>query len=161
MACSNTMSGAMLLPRGHALESMARDEVFRIAGEALRNAFYHAGARQIEVELSCVPRLHECCSHAQLVCEQTLWDSRFRPVLGSAASLSRPRRNEASITTAHRPAEARADHLPSAYEVRNFLTRPAVSPGFSSGKKWPPFTACPSARGAHCRHIPSGPPSWS
>jgi signal transduction histidine kinase/ligand-binding sensor domain-containing protein len=31
---------------------MARDEVFRIAGEALRNAFHHAGAKHIEVELS-------------------------------------------------------------------------------------------------------------
>jgi signal transduction histidine kinase len=28
-----------------------RDEIFRIAGEALRNAFRHAGAQQIEVEL--------------------------------------------------------------------------------------------------------------
>jgi signal transduction histidine kinase/ligand-binding sensor domain-containing protein len=34
------------------LRPMARDEVFRIAGEALRNAFQHAAAKQIEVELS-------------------------------------------------------------------------------------------------------------
>jgi hypothetical protein len=33
------------------LHPIVRDEVFRIAGEALRNAFRHAGARQIEVEL--------------------------------------------------------------------------------------------------------------
>jgi signal transduction histidine kinase len=35
-----------------ALHPIVRDEAFRIAGEALRNAFRHAGARHIEVELS-------------------------------------------------------------------------------------------------------------
>jgi len=35
----------------HALHPIVRDEVFRIAGEALRNAFRHAGAKQIEVEI--------------------------------------------------------------------------------------------------------------
>lgn len=34
-----------------ALHPIVRDEVFRIAGEALRNAFRHAGAKQVEVEL--------------------------------------------------------------------------------------------------------------
>ncbi|HEV2979067.1 MAG TPA: ATP-binding protein, partial [Casimicrobiaceae bacterium] len=34
-----------------ALHPIVRDEVFRIAGEALRNAFRHADAKQIEVEL--------------------------------------------------------------------------------------------------------------
>jgi signal transduction histidine kinase/ligand-binding sensor domain-containing protein len=34
-----------------ALHPIVRDEVFRIAGEALRNSFGHAAARQIEVEL--------------------------------------------------------------------------------------------------------------
>ena len=34
-----------------ALHPIVRDEVFRIAGEALRNAFRHAAAKQIEVEL--------------------------------------------------------------------------------------------------------------
>lgn len=34
-----------------ALHPIVRDEVFRIAGEALRNAFKHAGAKQIEFEL--------------------------------------------------------------------------------------------------------------
>ena len=34
-----------------ALHPIVRDEVFRIAGEALRNAFRHAAARRIEVEL--------------------------------------------------------------------------------------------------------------
>jgi signal transduction histidine kinase/ligand-binding sensor domain-containing protein len=34
-----------------ALHPIVRDEVFRIAGEALRNAFHHAAAKQIEVEL--------------------------------------------------------------------------------------------------------------
>jgi signal transduction histidine kinase len=34
-----------------ALHPIVRDEVFRIAGEALRNAFRHSTARQIEVEL--------------------------------------------------------------------------------------------------------------
>ncbi|HVN85211.1 MAG TPA: sensor histidine kinase, partial [Candidatus Binatia bacterium] len=33
------------------LHPIVRDEVFRIAGEALRNAFRHAQAKQIEVEL--------------------------------------------------------------------------------------------------------------
>jgi signal transduction histidine kinase len=33
------------------LHPLLRDEIFRIAGEALRNAFRHAGAKQIEVEL--------------------------------------------------------------------------------------------------------------
>jgi signal transduction histidine kinase len=33
------------------LRPIVRDEMFRIAGEALRNAFQHAGAKQIEVEL--------------------------------------------------------------------------------------------------------------
>ena len=34
-----------------ALHPIVRDEVFRIAGEALRNAVHHSGAKQIEVEL--------------------------------------------------------------------------------------------------------------
>ncbi len=34
-----------------ALHPIVRDEVFRIAGEALRNAFRHAAAKQVEVEL--------------------------------------------------------------------------------------------------------------
>jgi signal transduction histidine kinase len=34
-----------------ALHPIVRDETFRIAGEALRNAFRHAEARQIEVEI--------------------------------------------------------------------------------------------------------------
>jgi hypothetical protein len=46
------------------------------------------------------------------------------------------------------------------YVGRKFVTRATVSSGFSSGKKWPPLMACPSARGAHCRQIPSGPPSF-
>jgi signal transduction histidine kinase len=33
------------------LHPILRDEVYRIAGEALRNAFRHAGARRIEVEI--------------------------------------------------------------------------------------------------------------
>src|SRR5580700_10427134 len=40
---------------------------------------------------------------------------------------------------------------------RNCLTRTSVSSGFSSGKKCPPFIACPSACGAHCRQIPGAP----
>ena len=35
--------------------------------------------------------------------------------------------------------------------------RAAVSSGFSSGKKCPPFIACPCACGAHCRQIPGAP----
>lgn len=34
-----------------ALHPLVRDETFRIAGEALRNAFHHADAKQIEVEI--------------------------------------------------------------------------------------------------------------
>jgi signal transduction histidine kinase len=33
------------------LHPILRDDVFRIGGEALRNAFRHAGAKRIEVEL--------------------------------------------------------------------------------------------------------------
>jgi signal transduction histidine kinase len=33
------------------LHPMLRDEIYRIAGEALRNAFHHAHARRIEVEI--------------------------------------------------------------------------------------------------------------
>ena len=32
-------------------DPIVRDELYRIATEALRNAFLHAGAKQIEVEL--------------------------------------------------------------------------------------------------------------
>jgi signal transduction histidine kinase len=39
-----------------ALHPLVRDETFRIAGEALRNAFHHAEARQIEVEIRYDPR---------------------------------------------------------------------------------------------------------
>jgi signal transduction histidine kinase/ligand-binding sensor domain-containing protein len=39
-----------------ALHPIVRDETFRIAGEALRNAFRHAQARQIEVELRYDPQ---------------------------------------------------------------------------------------------------------
>jgi signal transduction histidine kinase len=38
-----------------ALHPLVRDEVFRIAGEALRNALRHAGASQIEVEVAYGP----------------------------------------------------------------------------------------------------------
>ncbi len=43
----------------------------------------------------------------------------------------------------------------------NCLMRTAVSSGFSSGKKWPPFTACPCTFGAHCFQMPSAPPSFA
>ena len=33
------------------LHPVLRDEVYRVAGEALRNAFYHADAEHIEVEI--------------------------------------------------------------------------------------------------------------
>jgi signal transduction histidine kinase len=38
------------------LHPILRDEIFRIAGEALRNAFHHAGASRIEVEVRYDPR---------------------------------------------------------------------------------------------------------
>lgn len=38
------------------LHPLVRDEAFRIAGEALRNAFHHAQARQIDVEIHYDPR---------------------------------------------------------------------------------------------------------
>jgi signal transduction histidine kinase len=38
------------------LAPLVRDEVYRIAGEALRNAFWHAQASQIEVEIRYDPR---------------------------------------------------------------------------------------------------------
>ena len=53
-----------------------------------------------------------------------------------------------------------AVQLTKAYAERNVAMMAAVSSGFSSGKKWPPFIACPSARGAHWRQIPKGPPSF-
>lgn len=37
--------------RPRALHPLVRDETFRIAGEALRNAFHHAAAKQIDVEI--------------------------------------------------------------------------------------------------------------
>jgi signal transduction histidine kinase/ligand-binding sensor domain-containing protein len=37
--------------RAQALHPLVRDETFRIAGEALRNAFHHADAKRIEVEI--------------------------------------------------------------------------------------------------------------
>lgn len=48
---SETVLRVELLGTPRALHPIVRDEVFRIAGEALRNAFRHASARQIEVEL--------------------------------------------------------------------------------------------------------------
>src|SRR5262249_36738493 len=39
---------------------------------------------------------------------------------------------------------------------RNCLMRTAVSSGFSSGKKWPPFMACPRTRGVHSRQSQAG-----
>jgi signal transduction histidine kinase len=38
------------------LHPILRDEIYRIAAEALRNAFHHAGARRIEVEIRYGPR---------------------------------------------------------------------------------------------------------
>jgi signal transduction histidine kinase/ligand-binding sensor domain-containing protein len=50
---TDTSSGLRVQVEGTArtLHPIVRDEIFRIAGEALRNAFRHAGAKQIEVEL--------------------------------------------------------------------------------------------------------------
>ena len=52
-AGADTSSGLRVQVEGAArtLRPIVRDEIFRIAGEALRNAFRHAGAKQIEVEL--------------------------------------------------------------------------------------------------------------
>ena len=52
-AGSDPSSGLRVQVEGTArtLHPIVRDEIFRIAGEALRNAFRHAGAQQIEVEL--------------------------------------------------------------------------------------------------------------
>jgi signal transduction histidine kinase/ligand-binding sensor domain-containing protein len=52
-AGADTASGLRVQVEGMArtLHPIVRDEIFRIAGEALRNAFRHAGAKQIEVEL--------------------------------------------------------------------------------------------------------------
>ena len=38
------------------LHPIIRDEVYRIAGEALRNAFRHAQARQVKLEVHCDER---------------------------------------------------------------------------------------------------------
>lgn len=52
-AGADTTSGLRVQVEGTArtLRPIVRDEIFRIAGEALRNAFQHADARQIEVEV--------------------------------------------------------------------------------------------------------------
>ena len=52
-ASSHTSIGLQVDVGGapQALHSIVRDEAYRIAGEALRNAFRHAQAKQIEVEL--------------------------------------------------------------------------------------------------------------
>ena len=44
---------------------------------------------------------------------------------------------------------------------RNSFRISVVSVGFSSGKKCPPFMACPCTFSAHFRQIPSEPPSCS
>jgi signal transduction histidine kinase len=43
--------------RVHELHPIVRDEVYRIAREALRNAFSHAGAHRIEAEIIYAERL--------------------------------------------------------------------------------------------------------
>jgi signal transduction histidine kinase/ligand-binding sensor domain-containing protein len=43
--------------RPQALHPLVRDEIFRIAGEALRNAFHHAEAKRIDVEIRYDARL--------------------------------------------------------------------------------------------------------
>ncbi len=48
---SENVLGVEVQGTPRALHPIVRDEVFRIAGEALRNAFRHAAAKQIEVEL--------------------------------------------------------------------------------------------------------------
>ena len=52
-AGADTSIGLQVQVEGTArtLRPIVRDEIYRIAGEALRNAFRHAGAKQIEVEL--------------------------------------------------------------------------------------------------------------
>jgi signal transduction histidine kinase/ligand-binding sensor domain-containing protein len=52
-ASSDTSVGLHVEVEGTArsLHPIVRDEIYRIVGEALRNAFRHAGAKQIEVEL--------------------------------------------------------------------------------------------------------------
>jgi len=43
------------------LPPLVREEVYRIAGEALRNAFHHAEAKRIEVEIRYDPRRFRMC----------------------------------------------------------------------------------------------------
>jgi signal transduction histidine kinase len=52
-ASSHTSAGLQVDVGGilRTLHSIVRDEIYRIASEALRNAFRHAEAKQIEVEL--------------------------------------------------------------------------------------------------------------
>jgi signal transduction histidine kinase len=53
---SNEMLGFEVQGTPRSLHPALRDQIFRIAGEALRNAFRHGEARQIEVELQYDPR---------------------------------------------------------------------------------------------------------
>src|SRR5581483_4004665 len=61
------------------------------------------------------------------------------------------------------PGKQRRDEmiLPSLQADRNLIRRSVVSAGFSSGKKCPPWTACPRTSLAHFRQIPSAPPYCS
>jgi signal transduction histidine kinase len=43
------------------LHPLVRDEIFRIASEALRNAFRHAGARRIDIEIRYDPQVLRVC----------------------------------------------------------------------------------------------------
>jgi hypothetical protein len=58
-------------------------------------------------------------------------------------------RNAEGFTVIVRSGASGALAPPAGYDARNWLMRAAVPSEFSSGKKWPPFIACPCARGAH------------
>ena len=65
------------------LQPIVRDEVYRIAAEALRNAFRHSKARRIEVQIRCCQKNYDCKSRmTEKASMQPFWPSIFEKGIG-------------------------------------------------------------------------------
>ena len=66
------------------LHPILRDEIYKIAAEALRNAFHHAQAKQVEVEI----RYDDDNSECACATTERAWMRRFSPAMVSRDTMA-------------------------------------------------------------------------